>query len=420
MARKFAEIIMMFINITYLFYWVILYLLMRKEYNVRKNIYLSALIILIIVLINSFLNSIVLSEIVYRTCMILIELLGIFLVFKLSIPDTILICLIFDLTMALSESIAILILNICFGMQKITQIGSIYYNLGLLVSFIFYAIFIRFSLKLYTFIKSSPNDLRKWIILILPCFTILFIFEMDNLFEIANSFPEIMLILIGFVFSNYIMLHLYIDAMQGLDARTELKISKKRQEFLKEKISMMSQLHNSQYHFLHNLLHMLSELNDSMNKNDLKQMEFKVNQINQEAYREFNLILSDSLALNTVLNQYSPILLEEEIDVQTNVFCDLAEVEFSTQVELYKTLIDLIIEEYKKQESEFKLVSIDVYKKNQGKFIEVEYESQYMDPLDLISLKKLLNKNDAEIRQYYDSKFKIRTVIIYLINSVSN
>ena len=243
---------------------------------------------------------------------------------------------------------------------------------------------------------------------------------MDNLFEIANSFPEIMLILIGFVFSNYIMLHLYIDAMQGLDARTELKISKKRQEFLKEKISMMSQLHNSQYHFLHNLLHMLSELNDSMNKNDLKQMEFKVNQINQEAYREFNLILSDSLALNTVLNQYSPILLEEEIDVQTNVFCDLAEVEFSTQVELYKTLIDLIIEEYKKQESEFKLVSIDVYKKNQGKFIEVEYESQYMDPLDLISLKKLLNKNDAEIRQYYDSEFKIRTVIIYLINSVSN
>ena len=192
---------------------------------------------MIIVLINSFLNSIVLSEIVYRTCMILIELLGIFLVFKLSIPDTILICLIFDLTMALSESIAILILNICFGMQKITQIGSIYYNLGLLVSFIFYAIFIRFSLKLYTFIKSSPNDLRKWIILILPCFTILFIFEMDNLFEIANSFPEIMLILIGFVFSNYIMLHLYIDAMQGLDARTELKISQKRQEFLKEKLA---------------------------------------------------------------------------------------------------------------------------------------------------------------------------------------
>ena len=158
MARKFAEIIMMFINITYLFYWVILYLLVRKEYNTRKNVYLSALIIIIIVLVNSFLNSIVLSEIVYRTCMILIELFGVFLIFKLSIFDAILIGLIFNLTMMLSESISMLILNIYFSVQKITQIGSIYYDLGLLVSFIFYAIFIRFSLRLYKFIKSRPND----------------------------------------------------------------------------------------------------------------------------------------------------------------------------------------------------------------------------------------------------------------------
>ena len=419
MARKFTEIIMMLITITYLFYWTILYLLMRKEYNIRKNTYLSVLIILIIVLSNYFLNYFTLHEIAYRICMISIELCGIFLIFRLSILDSILICLIFNLTMALSESISMLILNICFGMQKITQIGSVYYNLGLLASFIFYIIFIRFSLKLYAFIKNSPNDLKKWIILILPFFTILFIFEMDNLFEVANSFPEIMLILIGLGFSNYIMLHLYIDAIQGLEARAELKISQKRQEFLKEKISTMTQLHNSQYHFLHNLLHMLSELHDSMNKNDLKQMENKANQINQEAYREFNLILSDSLALNTVLNQYSSILLEKEIEIQTNVFCDLTKIEFSTQVELYKTLIDLIIEEYKKEKSEPKLISIDVYKKNQGEFIEFEYESQFVEPLNLIHLKQLLNKSDVEIRQYYDSEFKIRTVIIYFIDSVS-
>lgn len=419
MARKFTEIIMMLITITYLFYWTILYLLMRKEYYIRKNTYLSVLIILIIVLSNYFLNYFTLHEIAYRICMISIELCGIFLIFRLSILDSILICLIFNLTMALSESISMLILNICFGMQKITQIGSVYYNLGLLASFIFYIIFIRFSLKLYAFIKNSPNDLKKWIILILPFFTILFIFEMDNLFEVANSFPEIMLILIGLAFSNYIMLHLYIDAIQGLEARAELKISQKRQEFLKEKISTMTQLHNSQYHFLHNLLHMLSELHDSMNKNDLKQMENKANQINQEAYREFNLILSDSLALNTVLNQYSSILLEKEIEIQTNVFCDLTKIEFSTQVELYKTLIDLIIEEYKKEKSEPKLISIDVYKKNQGEFIEFEYESQFVEPLNLIHLKQLLNKSDVEIRQYYDSEFKIRTVIIYFIDSVS-
>ena len=408
---------MILITFTYLFYWIILYAYMTREYDIRKNKYLSIFIILIIVLCNRFFDYICLQEIIYRICMILIELCGIFMIFKLSILDSILICLIFNLTMALSESISILILNICFGIQKITLIGSVYYNIGLFSSLLFYLIFIRFSLKLYSFIKCIKNDVSKRIILILPCITILFVFEMDNLFEVANSFPKIILILIGLIFSNYIMLHLYIDAIQGVEARTELKISQKKQEFLKEKISMMSKMNSNQYKFLHYLLHLLSELDDNLRKKDLKQVESKINQINQETYREFNLILSDSLALNTVLNQYSSQLFDEGIDVQTNVFCDLSEIDFSTQLQLYETLINLIINEYREIEQKVKLISIEVYQKSQGKFIEVEYKSKNSEYLDLMLLTRILDNNEVEIRQYYDPEFKIRTIIIYLIIS---
>lgn len=352
--------------ITCLIYFSSYYVVIQRIYSAKNGSKKESILIMIYALIFSIIAS---QEQVY-----LIRAIGVFLVFTFLILSfdmkkyiAILLAVLFYLLIAISEW-TFMIFNSSFHVLDTTNSNSISYVIGSVIVSLIFTIFIFIFSNLISILKDESYPPFKWLLLVFPFVTI------------------------GLIFSNFIMLYFYTYSIKAIHLDSELTMIKSKQEYLEEKVQLVNQHYTHSFNYLHRFLHECNDLNYFVETKDMDNIAALAKKMGEEAGKEFNMIYSNSLALNTVLQQKNDKIQELNVSIMTTILCDLKDMELSDQIELYEILLNHALDNCKQFDVNDRQIRIVLKEINSN--IAIQMISPNQDKEDMVEniLKDMIKK----------------------------
>ena len=386
-------------------YLLIILFVLSKSFRLRKSKVLSVLNAIIFGIILGFFTSQSQTYFIRTICM-LIYFLYVFILFDISLLISIITTTFLLFLIATSEWTVMLIdaggmINIFDPLNM-----DFSYFLALLIGIIFFFVYSLFFVRMFEIINSDSYPKSKWLLLIPPIFTFILILSIPDYFEMVGNHQILTLSILGLIASNFIMLYFYTYSIRAMRLDSELSMIKSKQEYLEEKVQLVNQHYTHSFNYLHRFLHECNDLNHYVETKDMEKIEALAIQMGEEAGKEFNMLYSNSLALNTVLQQNSKQIQELNIRIMTTILCDLEEIELSDQIKLYEVLLDRAIFNCAKCDKQARQISILVKEINSKKAIRIS--SAFQDDEDAKieeSLKDIIKKYSMRYnRQVEDNK----------------
>ena len=265
---------------------------------------------------------------------------------------------------SLSEFIVMLIFNLMFNMNQLTEINSVLYSCALasslLVSFLLSFVVIML-LKLKTKYEKIPYSKLS---LILPIITCILILNIRDYFDMVENHVAIFIVLIGLLISNIVSLYFFNKALQSMRLEAKLEIEKERTLLSKEHVQLLNEQYNNNFDYLHSLLHKMIKIRDM----DKEEIGDELEKLTTEMDAHFNSMLTNSLSLNTVINKYMMEIENFRIQIRTTIFDAISFMDFENQVELFDFLLRISIENCKQCNIEDRLIIISA-KNNTNMFM---------------------------------------------------
>lgn len=376
--------------ITCLIYFSSYYVVIQRIYSAKNGSKKESILIMIYALIFSIIAS---QEQVY-----LIRAIGVFLVFTFLILSfdmkkyiAILLAVLFYLLIAISEW-TFMILNSSFHVLDTTNSNSISYVIGSVIVSLIFTIFIFIFSNLISILKDESYPPFKWLLLVFPFVTIGLIFLIPDYYEMIIEHKALTILLLGLIFSNFIMLYFYTYSIKAIHLDSELTMIKSKQEYLEEKVQLVNQHYTHSFNYLHHFLHECNDLNYFVETKDMDNIAALAKKMGEEAGKEFNMIYSNSLALNTVLQQKNDKIQELNVSIMTTILCDLKDMELSDQIELYEILLNHALDNCKQFDVNDRQIRIVLKEINSN--IAIQMISPNQDKEDMVEniLKDMIKK----------------------------
>lgn len=274
----------------------------------------------------------------------IIYFLYIFLGFHGSKPLKLLTITFVCLSMAISEFISASIVNLIEPLSRFNYSYVVGLYLTMFLLFLESSAYIHIS-KLFLEYFSIK---KFWTVLILPFFTFLIVFGINQNFNfLMKSRPSLFYLLfcvIGIYSANFVLLHYYINFLKNTKLEYELKLEKYTNKDLNLKFEYLNKYYLSKFSFLHNMLHSLNELYTISKSKDYDKLDTKIDILTQQVSKEFNLLYSNSKALGTILSEKMEYIFKNNIEIETKINEDLTFLSLNDQLLLFSELFEYCLD----------------------------------------------------------------------------
>lgn len=162
--------------------------------------------------------------------------------------------------------------------------------------------------------------------------------------ENSSTIVYIFLVIILILF----FLLTYYDTFYKLGLKSKLDLSKENEKVVTEKYKLLNKQYETSFYFLHDLLKTCQRLNLLLDKDDYQGLKDEINTLTTTTFREFNSIYSDSMLLNTLINNRLETLRQYDITVLPTIeYNNFSFLTVADQFILFDCLLDLAIDEVK-------------------------------------------------------------------------
>lgn len=319
--------LLIFINLIY-------FSLSITDYRFSKK-YFIVIFSLIGILLLSFENYP--FNFLYGTfVMIIYYIFFVFLLFTGSMKKKILIITFFLLIAIICEILSANIINLLFGL-KASDLNTFLYTMTVLLSNILTFILLKIVSKFFILIDDNNLPDNILIILALPISTLLLLINITDYFStfrnnILNAF-----IILGLLISNLVTIFIFLDVIKTINLENELK---KR----KMKYDVLQSLYNNNFNFLHEMISKLMQFRDLLSNEHYDELNTQIELLNFKLIKGFNIINSNSIVINSLLNLYISKLEDNDINLKTVIeYNDFTFINLETQTEIFSLIFDISI-----------------------------------------------------------------------------
>lgn len=250
----------------------------------------------------------------------------------------------FEIIIALCETMIIFVFTNLLNITLENGYDNFQYLCALCLSnFLATIIIINFT----AFYKRTFNTnqlLPYLIIFIFPVSTIILLFGINNYFVAVKDFTLVIILILSFIF-NLISLYLITKYIENIEIKHELEIKKYKELHNQSKIEMMNKNYNDTFKLLHDILNKCDKINRQLNNNSkYEEIKKELKDLVEITFKQFNLLYTNSVALDYVINDKLDVIKEKDIEIETTIEeCNLSFIEFSDQIDLFNAFIDAII-----------------------------------------------------------------------------
>lgn len=284
-----------------------------------------------------------------------------------------------------SEFISMLIMNVLFNLNGLTEYNSILYFIALVFANIIYfllcTIFVRFKKK-YSVVQFPKHS---WLILIVPFSTLFITLLIPNYFALVENDKDIVIALLLLAISNMITLFFFFNFIYNINLEMTLKKETEQKMQLEHEISLYSQYYQEHFNLLHTLLHRYTDMKKYLVNQEYDLLDKTLEDLSEKTFNEFNSIYSESYTLNILINQNLETLRKFNINIRTKLKCsNFTFFERIDEINFFKELLRISIDACKIKSNS--LIYISSEEKFNQLVIQVRFPSNH-------NLKELLLNN---------------------------
>lgn len=398
-----------FLNLIFLTYIGKLLMSFRWE-NKKKSIVFFSLIFILICSINMYGITKIKA-----LCVLFLSVVYVFLQFDAEWTRKILTVVIFYLINLFSEFVVVLLMHRFVGLNNLTNINSIEYIVSLILTNVVSLIIIFAFSKFKNKIDKLSLPVYTWTIVILPIVTLIFMLTIPDIYNTIEQSKIIIFVIFGMLFSNVILIVVFLRAVQSMNLKKELELIKYKEKYSSTKYELLDNQYKNSFDFLHNILNEFQKLSVLMNDKEYEKANVTIEELTKNTFNSFNNIFSNSLILNTIISTKTDILNKNNIKVSTVIeYNDLTFIDFCDQIDLLGNLLDYAINntiESKEHET------IIIKTKLRGEQILIQYKFVYKDVCDkeaiINMIKPTLTKYHAEITVKELNEDIVSVIIIF-------
>ena len=332
-----------------------------------------------------------------------------FSIFKISLKGSILISLFSFIFVSLSEFLSIFLFNLLFGLDGMTTIESIVYVTSLIVSDMVFFISSFYLIEIIHAFRPLLDRNISLLALVAPVSTFIVFMTIEDYFGLVIHERFFFFSLFLLAFSNLVTLYLFYKLLDSAKMKEELKVEKEENQKKELQFQLMSQQYKNNFSMMHSLLHSYADLKKLLDENKMDEMADNLERLSEQTFTEFNSIYSESLLLNSLINNRMAVLRKKNICFNTNLlYTDFSFMELSDQIDFFDELIKICI----KQEN--RTIFIKTYEENNKVYLKLYFESDDTDELSFLRnsiLNRMVKKYDLQRQVQYDPSQKIMRIL---------
>lgn len=180
----------------------------------------------------------------------------------------------------------------------------------------------------------------SWFVFILPLTTVLLISNI-NYYQLMTENVFICIAVVGLLLSNFITLYIFLLVIKYFSTKDQIKTFQLQNEFVSQHLS-------AHFDYMHKLLNELHHISKTLPA-QAKTTKIQLNKLIGETYDQFNIMYTNSIALNAVINSKIDDLSRYHIQFSHQImYLDFSYLDYEHQVQLFTCLLDQAINANKK------------------------------------------------------------------------
>lgn len=222
----------------------------------------------------------------------------------------------------------------------------------------------------------------SWYVFVLPLSTILLMNNIDS-YQLMGENIAIFIAILGLLLSNFITLYIFLLVVRYFTTKNQIREFKLQNQFVSQHLT-------SHFHFLHKLINELNQIITALPDENYK-VKNQLHHLIQETYEQFNVMYTNSIALNAVINSKINDIKDYHIQFSHQImYLDFNYLNYESQIELFSYLLDIAIEA--SQNSKEKTVILKSKKQAQQLLITLTFSSSKTFFLQENHIKKTLSE----------------------------
>lgn len=330
-----------------------------------------------------------------------------YIFFEESLVKAILIGLLYFVITMVSELISSFLVDLIVDLNTKDEFYVFKYSIALVISLL---ICYLLSKEVITMVSNQFEDdyVPKYVFLIfvLPILTIFLFGNIREYFYLYSDYKIYVLILFGLLLSNFITIYIFLLSIKSMKWKQKLELSEKEKELLNEKIDLINHNYDNSFNFLHDLLHKCNRLNGLINENNIDELKKEIQNLYANCFKKYNMMISNSNALNKVINLYSSELIENNITFRSTMEdVEYSNIDNTNIISLLTLLLSNAIESCKLVKGE-RVIILRSKKSGNSKILQIKFTSsvEYLiEPYDE-KLKELFKKYNIKYNLYFDKE----------------
>lgn len=220
------------------------------------------------------------------------------------------------------------------------------------------------------------------------------------------------------IFSNIIILFVFYKSIKEIELHYRLKDSIEKERLLNVKYELLNQNYKTNFKLLHNILHYCKKLSLQNQNNEYDDLSTTIHELSDITFKEFELIHTNSLILNTLLNSKYEEIYTNKIMINTTIqYNEFSFMKLSDLTEVLSLLLNAAIESCKLNELKKRNVTIKTIKIGQQIVIQFLYPDHPDSKIDKVGLSNILDTYKGMISEEVNKELGFRSVMIILKNS---
>ena len=334
------------------------------------------------------------------------------LLFKGDLKNLFNTLIVFIIIVTFSEIFVGFIMNVLIDLNQTTSLVSIKYAISLIFSQI-----MAFILS-YSYIKLNKNlnihilPRYTWLIFVLPITTIILLVNIRDYYDLMKNNIIIFIVILGLFISNFITIYIFLFVIQSITMKKQIENFNIQKQFISSHLS-------SQFDYLHTVINKLKNILDTSNENKNILVKNEIEDLMNFTYEQFNLLYTNSIALNTVINDKIDDLHRYDITFDhTIMYMDFDYLDFITQIDLFTYLIDIGIEANKNKSHDKNIILKSRKQNNQLMISETFTISTEIKNIEEIKNKiyHILKNTDINVSIRADSNKFIIFILVHKDN----
>ena len=237
---------------------------------------------------------------------------------------------------------------------------------------------------------------------------------MSQLYVLDHIDFNSIITIVGILVSNYMVLYILYKIVMFEDNQAQLQLSKQREDQLEIKYNSMKQHYESQFNFIHHLLHQCSSIQEAMNMEDYKRAKKQLDEVSNEIFNEFNILYSNAEVLNYILSEHMDQIKQYDICIRTSIsYDDFSFLTLDVQMALFESLLAHAIQ-FQKVQTDPHYIGIKTKKVHHQILMQCIYGGEKdVEHEEIVNqMKTLLAQHHAFVQFVYDEDLHLNKVLI--------